>query len=38
MGMTVLVVVVGVFVAFTNLPVLTGCGFYAQCGAPAVAD
>ncbi|MES2492809.1 MAG: hypothetical protein V4579_05940 [Pseudomonadota bacterium] len=29
-----LVVVLGIFVAFSNLPVVTGCGFYGQCGAP----
>jgi len=32
-GMT-LVAVTGIFIAFSNLPVVTGCGFYAQCGTP----
>jgi hypothetical protein len=33
---TILLAVVGVIVAFTNLPVITGCGYYARCGASAV--
>ncbi len=24
----------GIQFAFSNLPVVTGCGFYGQCGAP----
>jgi hypothetical protein len=38
MGMIVLVALVGILVALTNLPVLTGCGYYAQCGASAATD
>ena len=34
----VLVALFGLFVALTNLPVLTGCGYYAQCGTSALTD
>lgn len=26
---------VGIWIAFANLPVITGCGYYGRCGAPA---
>lgn len=32
-GTVTLVALVGVFVALANLPVLTGCGYYATCGS-----
>lgn len=35
---TMLVAVLGVFVALTNLPVITGCGYYARCGTSVVTD
>jgi hypothetical protein len=28
----------GIYIAIDNLPVLTGCGYYGQCGASVVAD
>lgn len=31
----VLLVVIGLTVAFSNLPVVTGCGYYGECGTPA---
>lgn len=34
----ILVAVMGVFIALTNLPVVTGCGYYARCGTSAVVD
>lgn len=32
------VALVGVFVAITNMPVITGCGYYARCDVSTVAD
>ncbi|MEZ0497950.1 hypothetical protein [Sphingomonas sp. IW22] len=36
--MIVLVAILGILIAFGNLPVLTGCGYYARCGDAAVMD
>lgn len=33
----ILVAVIGVFIAFTNLPVVTGCRYYGRCG-PSIAE
>lgn len=38
LAMIVLVTVLGILIAFGNLPVLTGCGYYARCGNAAVMD
>lgn len=27
---------VGIWIAFANLPVITGCAYYGRCGVPVV--
>lgn len=33
-----LLVIIGIFDAVHNLPVVSGCGFYGRCSQPAQAD
>lgn len=33
-----MLMLLGVAVAFANLPVVTGCGYYGRCGVEMVTD
>lgn len=38
LGTIIFTSMLGIVVAFYNLPVLTKCGYYGRCGTSAVSD
>jgi len=35
LALIALLAIIGVWIAFANLPVITGCGYYGRCGPTA---